>query len=239
MDDQRSEGLAMSATPGSKHVAERRRQFLSLSSAVALVLVVIVGMSNYATFKLAEQMDADVARIGQYATLSDDARIAQVAFKTQVQEWKNILLRGYVEADLALYHAAFVKQRLQVENALDRLAETVQAGPASGNAIGILRQQHHELNAAYDRVLSVLVPSDPLSIRATDQSVRGMDRPLMDGFDRLVEDLRAASEQARQSSVRETARLSSDLQKMLWVTMLLGFVLLTGAVLLTLRSILK
>lgn len=229
----------MSSLPGKGQLAERRRQFLSLSSAVALVLVVIVGMSNYAMYKLSEQMNVGLERIGKYAALSDDARIAQIAFKTQVQEWKNILLRGYDEVDFASYRDAFIKHRSQVEASLGLLAERVQTGVVNDTAITLLRKQHDDLNAAYERALSGLVASDPTSVRAIDKSMRGMDRPLMEGFDRLVEDLRTASDEARKSSGRETVSLLSNLQKMLWGTMALGFLLLTGAALVTLRSILK
>src|SRR5271167_3060312 len=56
----------------------------------------------------------------------DAARVVQVDFKKQVQEWKDILLRGHTPADLTKYTAQFHDKETAVRSGAQALARTVQ-----------------------------------------------------------------------------------------------------------------
>ena len=70
--------------------------------AIAIGGIVIAG--GFGIFQLSRfntQLEADLLRMrGDVHTLLD-IQAANVDFKTQVQEWKNILIRGNKEADFA------------------------------------------------------------------------------------------------------------------------------------------
>jgi hypothetical protein len=66
--------------------------------------------------QLSRQEDRYDAFAAAQIRARDDARLLQVSFKKQVQEWKDILLRGADPQQLAKYRAQFDEQ----ETATDR-----------------------------------------------------------------------------------------------------------------------
>ncbi len=126
----------------------------------------------------------DVARL--QASL-DTARQAQVAFKIQVQEWKNILLRGQSAEDFERYSSQFQTQRDAVAAHLVALrGNGMQAGQ-----IDALQQEHQALNLAYHEALAQYRQNDTASLFRTDAAVRGRDRALNTAIDALADELTA------------------------------------------------
>src|ERR1700752_5170100 len=58
---------------------------------------------------------------------AEEARGIQVSFKKQVQEWKDILLRGHTPDDLAKYTRQFHEQESSVLSGAEALAAEMQA----------------------------------------------------------------------------------------------------------------
>ncbi|WP_306590077.1 methyl-accepting chemotaxis protein [Geothrix sp. 21YS21S-4] len=109
---------------------------------------------------------------------ADLARQAQADFKTQVQEWKDLLLRGHDPEAFAKYRAGFEKAEGQVRADLDGLkALLAQTGGEPGLAEKAL-VEHRTMGERYRAALERFKASDPFSPRLVDQQVRGMDRPM-------------------------------------------------------------
>jgi len=122
----------------------------------------------------------------------DQARGAQVHFKTQVQEWKNILLRGKDPEAFAKYSKGFdeeeekVKERLlATRQALTRLGAGDRIDSASVVAT------FEKLGPAYRAALKQYDArsSDPAG--TVDKLVRGLDRAPTQAIDQLVKDIEA------------------------------------------------
>lgn len=115
---------------------------------------------------------------------ADQARVAQVDFKKQVQEWKNILLRGHQADDLARYSKAFHEQEARVRREAQILAETV-TDEAARQLLAEFHTAHGLLGTQYQRGLEVFVASSG-DYRAADKLLRGKDRAPTDLFDAVV-----------------------------------------------------
>jgi HAMP domain-containing protein len=111
------------------------------------------------------------------------ARRIQVEFKRQVQEWKDILLRGSDPDDLTTYTANFRKQDGIVRALTDDLIART-TDPRVRADLTAFRTQHQQLDTAYERALSGFVAGGGRDFATADRLVRGQDRPptaLLDG----------------------------------------------------------
>ena len=116
---------------------------------------------------------------------ADQARRAQVSFKSQVQEWKNILLRGEDQALLARYEAAFFKSERATRDLAADLAAHTDVDEAR-QALGRLLEGHERLGRDYRAALAVFLAGQGKDFKAADRAVRGKDRPTSDGIDALI-----------------------------------------------------
>jgi PAS domain S-box-containing protein len=134
--------------------------------------------------KIERQQQALTSVMGQM----DMARQMQVDFKKQVQEWKDILLRGHEPADLEKYRTQFLRQEHLVREdgeALSRLLE--QPGPRA--LVVTFLQTHEDLDLRYRNALDLFVRSGGSDYRSADRLVRGADRPPTDLIDTIVDSI--------------------------------------------------
>jgi len=117
---------------------------------------------------------------------------ANLQFKIQVQEWKNVLLRGKASVDRDKYWAQFEEQERLVQAALNTLAALPGTEPSVNAQVQKLREEHQMLGAAYrkGRDAFVAAGADPV---AGDLAVKGVDRAASDQMSQLVEQLRKQS----------------------------------------------
>jgi PAS domain S-box-containing protein len=129
--------------------------------------------------------------LGSFTNEMDLARRMQVDFKKQVQEWKDILLRGQAPADLEKYRAQFFHQEQLVRedgHALSRLLEQ----PDSQALVARFLQAHADLGLHYRNALDVFVQSGASDYRSADRLVRGADRAPTDLIDGIVDSIAQA-----------------------------------------------
>ncbi|GIG75131.1 hypothetical protein Pfl04_35350 [Planosporangium flavigriseum] len=119
-----------------------------------------------------------------------DARAMQVAFKKQVQEWKDILLRGSDPADLQKYTQQFKAQEATVQDLAARL-DTQVTDPNISAEIQKFRDQHSALGGKYQSAYDAFIASKGSDYKAADAAVKGQDRAPTDLIDKIVADLHA------------------------------------------------
>jgi biopolymer transport protein ExbB/TolQ len=135
----------------------------------------------------------------------DTARLAQVTFKKQVQEWKNILLR---ERDTELYEkhlAAFEQNERLVREHLDQLKAGVMALSLDPSPVDALRTSHDTLGHRYRDALAQFDRRTPKAAMAVDRLVQGIDRDITDQMDNLVEQIEQQNSLAFQERERASA----------------------------------
>ncbi len=160
---------------------------LGLLGALFVAALLVVTLSGWQALRTSNARS--VAAMSQSAILTnaiDTARSAQVEFKIQVQEWKNILLRGHDPAQLEKYTAAFKKSSATTRADLAKvdalLAKLSMTTPLVGEADKAL----DELQKNYLTALEKYDSANPDSAKVVDSLVKGMDRPPTKKIDDIV-----------------------------------------------------
>ena len=136
----------------------------------------------------------------------DAVRRAQVDFKLQVQEWKNILLRGQDQAAYDRHLAGFGAAEQSVQQALDAFAAIAAGFDIHATEIQAVRQTHEELGQKYREALRQFSATDPASAAVVDRLVEGIDRAPTAAIDAL------ATHFVRQAEIR-VAAVSGELEE--------------------------
>jgi methyl-accepting chemotaxis protein-1 (serine sensor receptor) len=212
-----------------RDVAAGRRRFVSLAAIVVVVLVAIVVIALYGMYSIDRTVVRNQVEIDSVTEIADHARIAQVGFKTEIQEWKNTLLRGHDPDDFTTYHDALLARQKGVDEDLAALEIDAAEVGFEADSIVALRAAHAELGKAYDAALALFAADDPLSVRAVDAAVRGKDRPINDGFDALVTEVKEFADKRRGSLRDEVAGVSDRMRIILYLSLGIGVVVLALA----------
>lgn len=159
---------------------------LMLVLAVASVLVLANELRNYRLL------------IEGPITAAEQVSEANLAFREQVQEWKNILLRGASQADLDRYWGQFKSRESEVQRLLEQIS-VLDVGPDVQARITSLRSAHQQLGEGYRNGLAQFIDSDRDPV-AADSRLRGIDR---DAGDQMAE----LADQLHQSALGEVERI--------------------------------
>jgi methyl-accepting chemotaxis protein len=161
----------------------------------------------------------------------DEARVIQVNFKKEVQEWKDILLRGHTPADLAKYTRQFHEREGAVRNGAITLAKTVHDDDARrllAQFVAADEVMSGKYQVAYQAYLA-----GNADFKAADKLVRGQDRAPTDLFDKVVQRL-----DARVHTTIATQQQSARQNQTLALGVSAGLLILLGTIgFLTVRSI--
>lgn len=174
----------MLSNTASRQRVDLRRAVVSSAFAIAMLVVAVGLFSLFSVWSINRawlEGTTDASRLQQ---LSNEATRAQVSFKVQVQEWKNILLRGDDLEQLQRYLSSFRERDQETRARLQSVATASEAmGLADRQAqTEALRSAHEAVSARYESVLAdALKTGSSLSAetaREMDKSLRGIDRDL-------------------------------------------------------------
>ncbi len=160
---------------------------LGLLAAFFFIALVGVGLGGSNALGVSNQKNlTQMNRLARMAQAADTAREAQVHFKIQVQEWKNILLRGGDPAQLERYTASFKKSAATTRAALDGVDTQLVALGIPTPLAGEARQAHEQLGTNYLTALQQFDGADAASAKVVDGLVKGMDRAPTAKIDQIV-----------------------------------------------------
>ncbi|WP_100656397.1 methyl-accepting chemotaxis protein [Alteromonas flava] len=154
-------------------------QYKSISTLVILpvlislfVLLVLSGISVYKTTTVLSSFDQLERTVIQ---AERDAASVLSDFKTQVQEWKNVLLRGYKTEDREKYWARFKQKESNIQAALQRMQGSAAISEESKQTIAKFLTAHATMATEYRRGYQKFIDSGYDS-KVGDAAVRGIDR---------------------------------------------------------------
>ena len=166
-------------------ISVRRRIIITVG--IFTVLIIVIGLySLIAIVEVNKRLHESVLEGQRMVKTIDTARLAQVHFKKQVQEWKNILLRGN-DRDLFERHVrAFDGEDRQVNEYLQSLSNIAITTGLSIPEIAEAIKIHEQLGHKYRDALKDYNHSDLKSAVLVDKTVRGIDRVPTDQIDAIV-----------------------------------------------------
>jgi methyl-accepting chemotaxis protein len=166
-------------------ISLRRR--VTITVAILTVLIVVIGLFSFiAIMETNKRLHQSVLEGQMMIKATDTARMAQVHYKKQVQEWKNTLLRGY-ERDLFDKHFnAFNHEDKLVKEYLHALSDMTTAMRLFIPEIDIAIKAHEDMVERYRDALKHYKPSDLNSAILVDKKIRGIDRALTNQIDTIV-----------------------------------------------------
>jgi hypothetical protein len=204
--------------------AGARRSLLQLGGLLALLLLTMGLLALFAAWSLNRTHAANAERVMVFVTAVDEARSAQAHFKTQVQEWKNLLLRGADPAERVRYQRSFEAEATVVAGHLVAVERHLPLLGLPATQALELRDQHAALGARYALALRDL--ERDWQPATADAAVRGIDRPLDGQIDALTDKVLAQSQQALGQLRMDERRRYESLKAALWVVMAASLVLL-------------
>ena len=197
-----------------------------LALLVGLMAAAMLAIGAYGLYALQDAKARQLAGLKnarQTLHAIDSARAAEVNFRMQVQEFKNILLRGHDPADLARHTEGFRARNTAVQKQFDEAAVAMKRLSLPVDGLEETRLLHVDLARQYEDALRLLEPGKADGPQLADRAVRGKDRPLEQKFSAVATGLEKFAEQ---DAARAVAAAEADARS----AMLALFALALGAV---------
>ncbi len=190
----------------------------SLKTRMILLLslgAILIGVATtYGFFTLSHVLNAYDHAISVQFRNEREALLLQSDFKKQVQEWKNVLLRGHQSDSMSKYWGRFEALEKQISERAHKLAKSLQ-NPQAQRLIQAFIEDHQALRSTYRNGLAQFKATgfDP---KAGDMAVKGIDRP---PTNRLIEAAKLIAADAQD----KTQTLKADGESaMVWSLILSG-----------------
>ena len=179
---------------------------LKLPLAFAAVLLLVFGAALYGIYSLNQSLNIYATTVhasNDHERASNDLALE---FKTQVQEWKNTLLRGKDPKALDKHWSAFNKIDRELAERAKKLAATLPAGEAKA-LVEKFAAAHTAMGQSYHKGFEAFKAAG-FDAAAGDTAVRGMDREpskvLNEAGDKIAADSAAISAKAAADGKRAT-----------------------------------
>ena len=197
---------------------------LGLLGAFFMLALLTVGYQGWSAIgKIKANNAQSMQRSLDLTQAVDTARSAQVEFKIQVQEWKNILIRGHDQAQLDKYSAAFVKSSQATSAELKKLGGLFSKLNVQTKLDDEAIKMHEDLGKNYLAALKQFDTANPDSYKIVDKAVAGMDRPPTKKIDEIVEFIDAQS----RKNATEAADAAEASAKSATITLLVALLITT------------
>ena len=149
-----------------------RNRLIAINFAVLLVLVLTAVISvmqlNSSIGQLNSLLDKEIKSERQSSELV-------ASFKKQVQEWKNVLLRGHDQEDQDKYWSRFVALEGEIQQQAQALATRLEDNPQIRQKVQQFLTAHKSMGNAYRQGLETFNQGGQ-DHKLGDDSVRGIDR---------------------------------------------------------------
>ncbi len=198
---------------------------MSLLGGSMLLAMVTMALLNFYSFTEFSGQFQEATRIGKLSVKRVNlARSAQVHFKKQVQEWKDILLRGNDPKTFDKYLKSFDEESAATQTELKELLAIIE-NPENIQRVKSLLVEHLRMVEQYKAALKTFDPQDRFAGEKVDALVHGVDRQATDEMDAVVDNIVKFAEKkaaAQQQQAEETTAFIRNLSLILFPLILVG-----------------
>jgi methyl-accepting chemotaxis protein len=167
-----------------KNLSIRAKMYLQVGLLI-LALLGLIGAALAGDRLLTRQLNLAVRTGTDSTNLVAVARSAQANFQRQVQEWKDVLIRGNDPELFKKYHDQFMARADDVQKGLAQSkVEMAKAGMPT-TLVDTLAEEHSKMLNTYETALKTFNGADPEAGKKVDLQVRGVDRATSTQFDEL------------------------------------------------------
>ncbi len=199
-----------------------RARITMLSVASVVFLAAIGGITLVEVSSLSEEAIEAANKANTAIRLLKSTTEVQHYFQGQVQEWKDLLLRGNDPALFKKYSEQFEKKHAAVNSELRETRELAAAANLptviSANDVDDLRKLHDSLHQSYLDALKSYSPGHATAGQEVDKLVRGVDRPFTDKINGLATGI---SIYASDAGAKSNAALAAKTQFTYWTILIL------------------
>ncbi|MEN0035552.1 MAG: methyl-accepting chemotaxis protein [Cellvibrio sp.] len=142
---------------------------------------------------------------------------AAIEFKTQVQEWKNILIRGNESEQFTKYVEGFVAAETAVQKHLAAASKLLQQEGESTEAVTKLQKEHAELGKNYREALKSYDQENAETGKIVDKLVSGMDRETSSQMQAIADNTTKGFDQYLVDSDLKTEKIYSETVRLLLI----------------------
>ena len=151
-------------------------------------------------------LNANLDLAGTFTHAVGEADEAELHFKRQVQEWKDLLLRGNNPSDFEKYKENFLKEEGEVRTLLQGLKTTMTRLGLDTSKVDEFAKTHAELGQKYRDALKSYDVRNPQSYRIVDTKVKGVDRAPTD----LIDSVAGAMQKYEADAFADVRKKSND-----------------------------
>ncbi len=162
---------------------------LSVVIAVSMAIVAAIGLGELTAMD--KRVNESLHNIKARVEVLMDIEQAHVNFKIQVQEWKNILIRGNDTSQYEKYLGRFGEREAKVQKDLGDAIAKLQSIDVDASEVARVKAEHYALGEKYREALGGFDASDRLTGQKVDQLVSGVDRAASNGLEALAVDTEA------------------------------------------------
>jgi methyl-accepting chemotaxis protein len=136
----------------------------------------IIFLSIYAGFSSMKGVMHEYSEtVNQQAVIMSDVAALNVTFKTQVQEWKNTLIRGHDPEQLNKYWKRFNRSAVEIQKQYSEILDIIGADHPATQHLQAFAKSYPPMLNAYRSGYEAFIRSD-MNISVADKSVKGIDR---------------------------------------------------------------
>lgn len=196
------------------------------ASILAMALIAFAGI-----FSMQRSVDSLENVLVDIKSLEKTADLANLDFKRQVQEWKNVLLRGADPERMERYWNSFLQLQNDVQQRVTQLVEGLSNFPQLQATAEQFLIDHRAMAQAYAEGRQAYINSG-FDYRVGDSAVSGIDRAPSAAMEELGLEL---AQRANLASVQASERAATTLKIAIGLAVLFSLIIL-GAILIFVRA---